>query len=697
MFLEMLQEQVSDRARAAGPSDPIAHGQVRQVRFNAWHYAEADLWASMVAELFAQLSDDASDPAREQRRRLRLASEIVQGRGLREQYEGATARLAALRLALAARGGDWAGLSSATQQQLRIVLGTDAEERYAKFASTTPLLGSGLQSAGALVRAVPKRVWLLAIVAVLMAVVVVIWGPGAARWFAALPPVAVIILAAGTVKAGWERTKPAREAIRSTWQAVQRVRDDQRRRLETAQAVAKAEVDELKAQLQNVTSAGQLAGVVQERAQAQSYRERLGLMTQIRQDFERMAELLRPGETPADVPLEDVAGDELPSIDRIVIYIDDLDRCPPGRVVEVLEAVHLLLAARLFVVVVAVDPRWLLRSLTSHYQELFATVDPMTAEDELWASTPAQYLEKIFQIVLTLPPMEQDGYRRMIDDLIGIRMPTATDLPAPNAALIGLANSLASSGMPYAAAIAAAASVEGVSLADAMAMLPGAPPTGLADRRLEEVDAQRRPDSAAQPSRGLDLTSRIVERVDPLALTPEEYELINLLGPPLIRGPRSVKRLANSYGLLIATSTPDDLPAGRRPDLDPVPDLTGNVPPYRAGMVLLAAVIGFPMLGPHFFPDLHRIGQHAEARPWLVHLGDLRPTESLGNRVDKKMTDSRVGEWNVFLDALEEITTRAADAGQPLPQSLAIWAKWVVPVGRLSFPTGSAVSRLGSL
>jgi hypothetical protein len=45
----------------------------------------------------------------------------------------------------------------------------------------------------------------------------------------------------------------------------------------------------------------------------------------------------------------DAAGDALPAIDRIVLYVDDLDRCPPPRVVEVLEAVHLLLAGRLFV------------------------------------------------------------------------------------------------------------------------------------------------------------------------------------------------------------------------------------------------------------------------------------------------------------------------------------------------------------
>jgi hypothetical protein len=45
-----------------------------------------------------------------------------------------------------------------------------------------------------------------------------------------------------------------------------------------------------------------------------------------------------------------------PTLSRIVLYIDDLDRCPEKLVVEVLRAVHLLLAFDLFVCVVAVDP-----------------------------------------------------------------------------------------------------------------------------------------------------------------------------------------------------------------------------------------------------------------------------------------------------------------------------------------------------
>ncbi|NVZ67503.1 hypothetical protein HX867_35930, partial [Pseudomonas gingeri] len=55
------------------------------------------------------------------------------------------------------------------------------------------------------------------------------------------------------------------------------------------------------------------------------------------------------------------------SFKRIVIYIDDLDRCPPEKVVDVLQAVHLLLTFPIFVVMVAVDVRWVSNALLKHY------------------------------------------------------------------------------------------------------------------------------------------------------------------------------------------------------------------------------------------------------------------------------------------------------------------------------------------
>ena len=66
-----------------------------------------------------------------------------------------------------------------------------------------------------------------------------------------------------------------------------------------------------------------------------------------------------------------------PSIERIVLYIDDLDRCPSGQVVKVLEAVSLLFGFPLFVVG-AVDSRWLVHSLRHEYAHVFRGVSGRT-------------------------------------------------------------------------------------------------------------------------------------------------------------------------------------------------------------------------------------------------------------------------------------------------------------------------------
>jgi predicted KAP-like P-loop ATPase len=53
VFLRLLEKQVQ---LAAGRGDDLSHAAVQQVWFNAWHYAETDLWASLVAEIFSQLA-----------------------------------------------------------------------------------------------------------------------------------------------------------------------------------------------------------------------------------------------------------------------------------------------------------------------------------------------------------------------------------------------------------------------------------------------------------------------------------------------------------------------------------------------------------------------------------------------------------------------------------------------------------------
>jgi len=385
------------------------------------------------------------------------------------------------------------------------------------------------------------------------------------------------------------------------------------------------------------------------------YRAQLGLMTQIREDFEEMARLLAAAaDRPPCEPDVDAVGDELPRIDRIVVYIDDLDRCPPDRVVQVLEAIQLLLAVPLFVVIVAVDPRWLLRSLTVHYQELFETAGAAAASpDDSWGSTPMQCLEKIFQIPFTLPLVDQAGYTAMVETLTAM-------VPRASQPAVGQ-----QSGRFPPPAAAATSAVSGVPLAR-----PG-------PRPLPAVP--------------------VVERFDPLALTDDERRLIALLGPPLVTTPRSVKRLVNSYGLLNAlrgSQHEQDLQATSPDGAD-----SSSYYPYRAAIVLLGTLIAFPGLSSAFFPRLVQASSEPGSCSWPEFLkrtcaqrtADGWTSELLGTHI----TEAEALRWDKLARTLDKLTTEAA-AGLPPPEPLSAWSQWAIPVGRLSFETGRSVITLPS-
>ena len=94
---------------------------------------------------------------------------------------------------------------------------------------------------------------------------------------------------------------------------------------------------------------------------------------------------------------------------------------------------------------------------------------------------------------------------------------------------------------------------------------------------------------------------------------------LHLLGPPLITTPRAVNRLANSYGLLSALHA-DGLAARR----------DGDEPGYRAAMVLLATLVGYPELGPVLFPHIHQQAAAIPDATWAGLVGGLHPRREGG-------------------------------------------------------------------
>ncbi len=119
------------------------------------------------------------------------------------------------------------------------------------------------------------------------------------------------------------------------------------------------------------------------------YDEKLGLLHQVQKDLSELTEAVLPGEgtnnfSPRGTP-------------RIILVIDDLDRCPPERVVEVLEAAQLLVKTELFVLVLAMDIRYITRALEKTYKDvLIRNGDPSGLD----------YIEKIVQVPYRVRPIQ---------------------------------------------------------------------------------------------------------------------------------------------------------------------------------------------------------------------------------------------------------------------------------------------------
>lgn len=652
-FLRLLYDQV---AAAARPDNSLSVHAVRQVRFNAWHYAETGLWPSLVAELFATLAapGDDADPGTAQRSLSSLSAHLVTKRQLPERLRAAEARLADLTRAVR-HSTPWEELPPAERAELVRLAGNDAKtaDRWYTKAADTAVRRETLWAVVGLARRRPTATLAVCAVVAGTAAASWVWLP---RWTVSLPVLASLLAILG---AAGRLAAQARVSVAAFHKKLQDLLAREHSEIETAARLAAEEVAALKRQMQDLTAAGQLAGLVEDRAEAADYRSRLGVMTHIREDFERMATLLAgtSDESLAPDAGEDAAGDTLPQIDRIVLYIDDLDRCPPGQVVEMLEAIHLLLAVDLFVVVVAIDPRWLLAAIASHYREVLQATDGSV--DGPGLSTPAQYLEKIFQVVFTLPPLETDGYQRLLHSMIAVRGKTA----------------------PQAAELSAA---------ETPPTAPG-PTHEAADSGDEDGDGDG--DGPLYPVPHVQ-ELHVVERIDPLMLTAEELKLLDLLGPPLmVTDPRSTKRLANSYGLLAALRRGErkkDL--DERQQLNPTGAATGvTYCPYRAGMVLLAALVAYPASGPALCLHLHQRAVDAPEGGWREFCEHLARPDG---HVQPPAQPVPGPQRRKLSRALLHVTDQAHDHGLDLPQTLGPWREWIIPAARLSFPAGQAIAAL---
>ena len=117
-------------------------------------------------------------------------------------------------------------------------------------------------------------------------------------------------------------------------------------------------------------------------------------------DPEKLVELFGAEEEVADPTLQgfksefaDLMG-ELEDVERVVVLVDDLDRCLPETVVMTLEAIKLFLSVEKMAFVIAADEAPIRAAIARHFDR-----------DERGVRMAADYLEKIIQIPVTVPAL----------------------------------------------------------------------------------------------------------------------------------------------------------------------------------------------------------------------------------------------------------------------------------------------------
>ena len=382
-------------------------------------------------------------------------------------------------------------------------------------------------------------------------------------------------------------------------------------------AEAEAVERQLREEARTLAPERRLGRFIEERAQSLDYRGRLGLVSLARRDFQEMSDLFADTDalkrrltqmratkaklSENEAEEVEIAANQLEelskSIDRIVLFVDDLDRCQPEKVVDVLQAVHLLLAFPLFAVVVGVDQRCLRQSLRTRFKGLLTDVEesvesPMRESvqrkallmNEERPATPLDYLEKIFHVPFHLPDMGEKGFGQLMHRL--------TESP-PSESLAFASDADTHRGEP--------------------------PALSAKDKEVANDRGEKKPDDEEQSKEGTETAEQDMETApvidDQIA---EIAPAIRVIGSvplqqwernalrdyhPLIRTPRGATRLLNTYRLLRAGIPYEEWLSFRGDGI-----MNGE---FRVVMLLLAAAAGYPAVAREWFSILRAANSDA--------------------------------------------------------------------------------------
>jgi hypothetical protein len=359
--------------------------------------------------------------------------------------------------------------------------------------------------------------------------------------------------------------------------SLEQVINDLKRANEEKKSLEKS-INEAKKNLNELTPESILNDHVTQTIGDNRYGKYLGLPALLSKDFKTLSKVISKLNEELEDPkkFKDIKdesnSDSTHRINRIVLYIDDLDRLPAATVIKVLQAVHLFLASPLFVIVLGVDPRWLFSSIKEHYSELII-------DDNQECASPEEYLEKIFQIPIWLQQPKPEEVQELMASVIG-RAEVDNGQEIRKQVLVKTSEITESSTINLAPAEYITEKPQGNELAQKPLESSGSPQvknTNIDDENNDEVE---------------------------LMLLAEHHELkqfeinfIHQLSPILARSPRAVKRYLNLYRLIKSSIS-------KEKEKSFISSNTDAAQGYKTVAFLLAIVVGWPKISKPLFREL---------------------------------------------------------------------------------------------
>lgn len=726
-------EELSERAQAGSGA---FCANVVSIEFNAWHYADTNLWASLVSYILERLDEYVSPKKSDAETESVLVDELSNAKAELKEAEGEKKRAARMiderknRLEMLRRTREQreVKLSELRARDLYNLL-PDEEKQKLKSALEEvglPAAFDGISDLASVVseahtargRANAIFVSLLkgknrALVVSLVAFVLVVVPLGAyflSRYvndFLATATavisevVAVVAGVTAVLRRALDKANKGLDAVEKARASAEAVLKEKRSEQTSEEkelqkqivslgaledvvvsklSAAAARVQELEERIRTISEGRSLARFLAERAGSEDYRKHLGLISTVRRDFEILGARLTAGQ-------DATSAGGLKRVDRIILYIDDLDRCPAEKVMDVLQAVHLLLAYPLFVVVVGVDPRWLLHSLGKQYSAFQGEGKSFGTDPDIWRTTPQNYLEKIFQVPFTLRRMNRTGYGKLIGKLFspaeGTEATEATGhyahtQPPKTGAQGEQAGRATQETQTQTAAPPPADEHPRAGEGTAHTAAPPQPQSGEVEDESEpknsgeasskksgeaetgkSVETEKSGEAGQKKSRAPDF----VVNEESLVIRSWESDFATRLFA-LIPTPRAAKRFSNTYRILKAT-----VRGGRLAQFEGTDEVPGD---FQAPMLLLALLIGSPAESAVLFPKLQ---EHAAE----------------GGNVLEALRDFKSLELNEppFAAIEKKIGPVVSDEG--FPNDSGLFLEWIQRVSRFSFDIGRAI------